>query len=378
MVSPSPFVYWAQDAKNIYLKVDLKDIKDEKVTLSQETLVMSAYGIGAHGPSNYAFTLNFYGDLEAYDEVHQTKSSPRAFMFTLKKAHNSFWPRLIKHQQKPAWLKIDFDRWTAVDCDDEEYSDSALEYGGGAKDIMGDYPELFQKLKLDEVGYISEDVKSVYLVFYNLMQFVLFMYIMFVMGIRFMKEGNDYMKGAYQAVGPVLKFAQILQWLEVMYPIFGYTPGGVLSPLMQVGGRSLVLFAMIEAEPRMQTKPVVSYLILVWSAIEVVRYPYYISQTYKKDIPLLTWLRYTIWIPLYPLGALCEGIIILRNIPYFEETQKFVVSMPNEWNTTFHTPTIMRIYLLVLFIPGVWSLMSHMYRARNKKLGSRKWKTKSH
>lgn len=34
-------------------------------------------------------------------------------------------------------------------------SDTALEYGGGAKDIMGDYPELFQKLKLDEVGYIS-------------------------------------------------------------------------------------------------------------------------------------------------------------------------------------------------------------------------------
>ncbi|CAB0016949.1 unnamed protein product [Nesidiocoris tenuis] len=317
MVVPSPFVYWAQDDRNIYLKVDLKDAKDE---------------------------------------VHQSSSSPRAYMFTLKKASKSFWPRLIKHQQKPAWLKVDFDRWNSGHSDeDEDLSDSPLGYGGarGAKDIIGDYPELLQKLKLDEVGYISEDVKSVYLVFYNLMQFVLFMYILVVMGISFMKDGGDYVKSAYENVGPVLKFAQILQWLEVMYPIFGYTKGSFLSPLLQVGGRSLVLFAMIEAEPRMQSKPVVSYLILVWSAVEVVRYPYYISQTYKKDIAVLTWLRYTIWIPLYPLGALCEGIIILRNIPYFEETQRFVVSMPNSWNSTFHTTSIMRIYLLVFFIPGI-------------------------
>ena len=35
-------------------------------------------------------------------------------------------------------------------------------------------------------------------------------------------------------------------------------------------------------------------------------------------------LRYTLWIPLYPLGFICEGVIALRNIPYFEETDRFL------------------------------------------------------
>ncbi len=95
-----------------------------------------------------------------------------------------------------------------------------------------------------------------------------------------------------------------------------------------------MLFAMIQAEPRMQTKPIVFYLFVVWSSIEVARfeyyvqfniysiyywtwfeirffgcfrYPYYMLRTYNCDIGLITWLRYTLWIPLYPLGFLCEG-----------------------------------------------------------------------
>lgn len=48
--------------------------------------------------------------------------------------------------------------------------------------------------------------------------------------------------------------------------------GGVLVPFLQVSGRAFVLFAMIESEPRMQTKPVIFYLFLVWSFIEIVRY----------------------------------------------------------------------------------------------------------
>uniref|UniRef100_A0A0V0G852 Very-long-chain (3R)-3-hydroxyacyl-CoA dehydratase n=1 Tax=Triatoma dimidiata TaxID=72491 RepID=A0A0V0G852_TRIDM len=372
MVSPSPFVYWAQDANNIFIKVDLKDIKDPKVDLSKNYVAMTANGVGAHGPSDYSFSLNLFGDIDSDDEVHQTKMSPRAVEFVLKKANSSWWPRLIKHQQKPAWLKVDFERWKS---EDDDLSDSNLE-NSGAKDVMGDYPELYEKLKRDEFGYVKEDVRKVYLAFYNLTQFIFFTYIIVVMGVRFMKDGYDSHPGTYDAVGPVFKFAQLIQFLEVMHPIFGYTKGNPMLPFAQVTGRSLILFVMIEAEPRMQTKPVVFYLFFIWSIIEVVRYPYYITEIYKRNIGLLTWLRYTIWIPLYPLGALCEGIIVLRNIPYFEETQRFVVSMPNSWNFTFHMPTLMRVYILLLFFPGIYSLMSHMYRARIKKLGPKKLKAK--
>ncbi|XP_014284697.1 very-long-chain (3R)-3-hydroxyacyl-CoA dehydratase [Halyomorpha halys] len=370
--TPSPFVYWAQDANNIYLKVDLKDIEDEDIQLDKSSMTMTAKGVGAHGPSKYKFTLHFFNDLAADDEVHVIKTSPRAIEFTLKKASSSWWSRLIKHQQKPAWLKIDFERWKS---EDDDLSDSNID-GNSPRDVMGDYPELFEKLKKDEFGYVKEDFKKVYLVFYNLTQFIFYTYMVVVIGIRWMKEGPDSMPGNYEAVGAVLKFAQLIQYLEVMHPYFGYTKGNPLFPFFQNTGRSIVLFVMIEAEPRMQTKPVVTYLIVIWSLIELIRYPYYIAELYKKNFGFLTWLRYTIWIPLYPLGVLCEAVIVLRNIPYFEETQRFTVSMPNPWNVTFHLPSLMRSYLLFLLLPGLYAMMNHMYKARVKKLGPKQWKKK--
>jgi len=265
----------------------------------------------------------------------------------------------------------------------------------------------------------------VYLVIYNLCQFVGFIYVLAVMAIRYSRDGpgififlyitlkyfslqykkcmnfknfieislalyveiynneqscffrnillmqhilSDSMKETYDAVGSPFKFIQLLQFLEIMHPLFGYTKSSVLQSFLQIGGRAFVLFFMIDAEPRMQTKPVVFYLFLIWGSIEIVRYPYYITQLLNIEISFLTWLRYTLWIPLYPLGFVCEGIIMLRNIPYFEETQKFTISLPNSYNFALHFPSLIRFYLLFLLLPGSYTLMSRMNQLRSRKL----------
>jgi very-long-chain (3R)-3-hydroxyacyl-CoA dehydratase len=264
--------------------------------------------------------------------------------------------------QKPNFLKIDFDRWQSEDKDDDEEE---------PRDVMKDYPNLYGNLEKEELGFRKEQGKLVYLILYNLFQFVGFLYILIVISVRYYRDGPGSYKGTYEAVGNAFKFVQLLQYLEVMHPIFGYTKGSWTVPFMQVSGRAFVLFAMLDCEPRMQTKPVVFYLFTVWALVEVVRYPYYISSLIKREVGFLTWLRYTIWIPLYPLGALCEAIIILRNIPYFEETGRFSVTMPNKWNVTFSMPIFMYIYLVVLILPGIYYVMKHMQRARAKKLGKK-------
>lgn len=38
----------------------------------------------------------------------------------------------------------------------------------------------------------------------------------------------------------------------------------------------------------------------------IYRYPYYALSVLNKEVWWLTWLRYTIWIPLYPTGITCE------------------------------------------------------------------------
>lgn len=190
-----------------------------------------------------------------------------------------------------------------------------------------------------------------------------------VLWLQYARDGPDSIPHAFAAVGNPLKFCQLLQYMEVMHPLFGYTSGGWLVPLAQISGRNFVLFAMLDAEERMQTKPVVFYLFVVWSLIEVVRYPYYISALIGKPLGLLTWLRYTMWIPLYPFGILCESIVMLRNLPYFEETGRFSLVMPNAANVVFDMPTFMKGYLLVLTLPGTYFLMNYMRKARSKKLG---------
>lgn len=77
------------------------------------------------------------------------------------------------------------------------------------------------------------------------------------------------------------------------------------------------------------------------------------------------------WIPLYPLGILCESIVVLRNIPYFEETLRFTVSLPNKWNFAFHLPTFLRLYILILTFPGMYFVMQHMRKLRKAKLKSK-------
>ncbi|XP_046746680.1 very-long-chain (3R)-3-hydroxyacyl-CoA dehydratase isoform X2 [Diprion similis] len=336
--TPSPFVYWAQTESQVTLKVDLTDVKTPGVFLHEKKLKFVAYGQGARGPDNYAFVLDFHSEIDP--EESNFKVIDRQVDFTLRKKSSGWWPRLTSQPQKPAWLKIDFDKWKSQDGDGDEDEGTGIDVEE-KRDITKDYPDMYDKLYKEEFGY-----------------------------------RQDSMLTTYESVGTAMKFVQLLQFLEVMHPLFGYTKGGFMTPLLQVGARAIILFCMIESEPRMQTKPVVFYLFVVWSSVEIVRYPYYLTQLFKTEFSFLTWLRYTIWMPLYPLGFLCEGIVILRNIPYFEETNRFTIALPNQWNFAFHFPSAMRIYLLLLCLPGMYIMMSHMNRVRYQKLSKTNIKRK--
>ncbi|KAG6446052.1 very-long-chain (3R)-3-hydroxyacyl-CoA dehydratase isoform X2 [Manduca sexta] len=362
MVVPSPFVYWAQTESSVSLKIDLKNVIKPEVKVLENNVKFSAQGTGARGDSQYEFSLDLFSPIKTTSSDGEQATTVRVFdnrvELLLQKEKPAWWPRVTAQPQKPAWLKINFDLWKSEDGQDSD---------DDKRDVMRDYPGMYDRLHKEEFGY-RKDYKKVYLIIYNLFQFVGFMYVLAVMGVRYAKLEYDSVADTYEHVGPAMKFLQLMQYLEVMHPLFGYTKGGPLMPFLQISGRAFVLFAMIEAEPRMQTKPVVFYLFIVWATIEIVRYPFYIAQLYKKEIYILTWLRYTLWIPLYPIGVVCEAIVILRNIPYFEETQRLTVSLPNTWNFAFHMPTFMRVYLLLLTFPGMYTVMSHMYKLRTVKL----------
>ncbi|XP_071518021.1 very-long-chain (3R)-3-hydroxyacyl-CoA dehydratase 3 [Panulirus ornatus] len=361
----SPFVYWAQTDLSITLRIELRNVQSPYVDLQEQSLIFCAIGHGAQGEKKYGFNLKLLKEIDTENSRYRVLD--RSVEFSLIKVNVEFWPRLLQDTKKPAWLKIDFDKWTH----EEDLSDES-------RDIAEDYPGLYEKMQAEEMGWTPkrENMKKVYLFLYNLWQLVGFIYILSVMAIRYIRDGPESMEGTYESVGWMMHLCFMTQFLEVLHPLVGYTSGSVFEAVIQIGGRGIIFFCLIKGEERMQTKPVIFYLFLVWSMIEVVRYPYYMLRVYDVQLGFLTWLRYTIWIPLYPLGFICEGVVILRDIPYFDETGKFSVYLPNKWNFAFHFPTLLRCYLLFFFFPAMYKMMNHMYHQRVKKLGPKSWKKK--
>ena len=66
--------------------------------------------------------------------------------------------------------------------------------------------------------------------------------------------------------------------------MFGYTKGSSLKNLAIIGARNFVIFVLIESEERMHEKPVVFYLMVVYSALEIIRYPYYLLRVYDVEV----------------------------------------------------------------------------------------------
>ncbi|XP_076356185.1 very-long-chain (3R)-3-hydroxyacyl-CoA dehydratase-like isoform X3 [Tachypleus tridentatus] len=317
---PSPFVYWAQTESGISLRVDLHNVKNPVIDLREKGLLFTASGIGAKGEQTYQFQLEFCRPV--IPETGQYRVNDKEVEISVQKVTVDLWSQLTADEKKPPWLKVDFDRLFAQEEEDN----------------MED-ANLIMKEKLGNT-----------------------------IGRRKRPDQNVSIDGTYEAVGRVMKICQLLQMLEIIHLLIGVTQGNYLICLFQLCGRFLVIFALLDAHPRSQTKSAIFYLFIGFTVMEVIRYPYYMLKMYGVNIHFITWLRYTLWIPLYPLVFICEAIIMFRNIPYFEETEKFSMKLPNQWNFSFSFPGALRLYLLLGFFPTLYFMMLHMYRKRKKYL----------
>lgn len=160
---------------------------------------------------------------------------------------------------------------------------------------------------------------------------------------------------------------QLAAIVEVINPIIGIVKTGVLAPFMQVCGRGFILFILVVPEKRFHQDSVVFLLFVVWSFIEIIRYPFYLLALYRYNNKVLVWLRYNVWIPLYPTGFISEALIMYRSLPFSEEKHRFEYNMPNRMNFIFSLKGFTQLYLIV-YIPLCFHLLKHMWRLRQRKL----------
>mmetsp|Transcript_29687 Transcript_29687/g.70752 ORF Transcript_29687/g.70752 Transcript_29687/m.70752 type:complete len:219 (+) Transcript_29687:48-704(+) len=209
------------------------------------------------------------------------------------------------------------------------------------------------------------DYKRLYLFSYNVLQSFGWAAALFVACFSLYPSFRG--THVFEKSGYLVGLFQGLSILETVHAATGLVGSGVAVSFVQWAGRSHVLFAILSALPQLQRSAAVGPLFLAWAASEVIRYPWYAATLLGRCPHALTWLRYTAFIPLYPVGVLAEVWIILEALPIAKESGMYSLRMPNWANFAFDYP--MFLWALLAVYPFAWlQLYAQLLRSRSKKL----------
>ncbi|KAH7387663.1 hypothetical protein KP509_16G035300 [Ceratopteris richardii] len=107
----------------------------------------------------------------------------------------------------------------------------------------------------------------------------------------------------------------------------GLVPSGVLVSFLQWGERYDSRTVVVCNIKEIQRFPSVFITFMAWSLIEVICYLQYALITIGLCPRWLSWLRYTAFIPLYPIGAWCgEVLLCYQALPYIKNYYNFIVA----------------------------------------------------
>ncbi|CAK4071513.1 unnamed protein product [Aphanomyces euteiches] len=127
-------VKWAQRKDSLYVTVDLPDVKDEKVILTNSSLKF----LGSSNQTKYEVNLEFLHEVDTdAAESKWAKTDRNVHFYILKKDKEAaFWPHLLKdkHLEKTN-VKVDWNKFVDEDDDDDTGFDMSALSGGGGFDI---------------------------------------------------------------------------------------------------------------------------------------------------------------------------------------------------------------------------------------------------
>jgi len=360
-----PITRWADSKSKVFMKIELSDVKDPDITICKSNVFFKGFGSGARGENFYESSFDLFAEI--IPERSSYKLSDRCIDFTIMKARNESWPRLLSTKNKPGWLKIDFDK---MDIEDSEAEESQAHLNNIS----------FENRAKSDLDRASDEIpmfiKIAYLAIYNAGQGVAFWVIFGKLLFSLLQNGTDAFSTAFDTVGDLFLTCQLCALIEIINPMLRIVKTGVVAPLIQVGGRNFILFVLILPNEETHSSSVVYFLFLAWASIEIVRYPFYVTSIFHWNFRMLTWLRYSLWVALYPAGLICEGLIVFKSIPYAEKTRRLSIELPNTFNMSFSFSWFLRIYILILIFGGSY-MMKHLLILRGRKLGHRRRKVAS-
>lgn len=148
----------------------------------------------------------------------------------------------------------------------------------------------------------------------------------------------------------LLTVFQTLQSIEVLHATLKLVPSSPFITLLQTGARSFVVWAILL--PYQDTRLTVGlpFILFAWPIGDVIRYSYYILNTFNAVPYLLTWCRYSAFIILYWFGVFGELILMYNALPYIRKRQTLYYKLPNPYNISFYLDYFL-IMVMTLYTP---------------------------
>lgn len=208
---------------------------------------------------------------------------------------------------------------------------------------------------------------KVYLILYNVVMAAGWAYLAYQMVITSGDPLN--LNGTlYPKIQLVLKIFQTGAILEVVHASIGLVKSNPVLTAFQVYSRVFVLWGIMNVFNAAQTGFGLPLSLMAWIPTEIVRYSFYAANILDVNVSIIVWLRYSMFIILYPIGITGELLCMYSSLPKILSSSTFSVAMPNYLNATFSFYYFV-IITMFLYIPVFPQLYGHMLKQRKKVIG---------
>ncbi|OJJ00326.1 hypothetical protein ASPVEDRAFT_560975 [Aspergillus versicolor CBS 583.65] len=187
-----------------------------------------------------------------------------------------------------------------------------------------------------------------YLVLYNSINAFLWLRIL----LTILTSHSD--PALYTTLEPQARWVQTLAVVEILHAATGITRSPVFTTFTQIFARSVQVWAINYAFPSVTAvSPAYPAMLFAWSTADAVRYSYFAIMLAGFPVPgVLKWLRYSLFIILYPIGIATEWWLMYR-----------ATTVTTNWLVAgiFY-------FFLGLYAPGSVMMYSYMLKQRQKTL----------
>lgn len=157
----------------------------------------------------------------------------------------------------------------------------------------------------------------------------------------------------------MLTIAQFTALLEIFHAAKGWAGGNWVLTALQVSSRVLVVSLLHFLPQQFVLKGIgyygVAVISIAWGITEVVRYSYYRMQLRNGVPQWLEWLRYSLFLGLYPAGVTGELLVMWAFVQWL--------------GIGLNLPTVAFGAVVVAYAVFFPKLFGHMLAQRKKKLG---------